>query len=85
MCNPTAMEEETRQTLLDTFTKMESDSFEFKVERVSIQPGLTFSEGAMENLMWMLRAFIGGRMMYRWETTGEPPTALSVNITVNPQ
>lgn len=64
---------------------MSDDDAVFEVTRKSVQAGRTLSEEALEKLSREMMLFIGTRMMARWDETGEPPTALRVEMTVSVQ
>lgn len=61
---------------------MAFDRYTFNVERETIQPGLTFSAEAMDEVTELLRIFVGARVLHRWDTSKEPPTALSITVEV---
>ena len=67
------------------FLRMGGAAIEFRVERVSIEPGASFSEEAMSTLVEDLGVWIGTRVMRRWEATGEPPSVLVVRLEVEAQ
>lgn len=54
----------------------------FVVERNPDTPGVSFSADAMDQLLQHVAAWIGTRVMRRWDATGEPPTALRVVVDV---
>ena len=60
-----------------------SDEAVFEVRRERIQPGRSFSEDAMEDLIDEVTLFVGARLMARWDRTGEPPTVLRIHVKVD--
>jgi hypothetical protein len=62
-----------------------TDTHYFTIERVTVQPGKTFSREAMDNLFDTMEAWVEARVITRWEETGEPPTVMRVSVTVNAQ
>jgi hypothetical protein len=58
------------------------DTAEFEVTREVHSPGRSFSADAMAKLDASMLAWVGSRIMRRWETTTEPPTVVRVTITV---
>lgn len=72
-----------RQTLFDMLRALPSDEFDFVIQRERVEPGKTFSEGAMNDLLDSIRLFVGARVMRRWDDTNEPPTALKVEVKVS--
>lgn len=76
------MSEQYRNHLVNEMMTWDGEEAEFTIERTRIDPGLTFSQEAMEHLHDQVLVFIGTRIMRRWDTTQEPPTALTVSIKV---
>jgi hypothetical protein len=72
----------TPEERFDDYRAGDSDEFTFKVERQTIQEGKSFSADAMDALLVELGTFIGGRIMARWDNTGEPPSVLRVDVRV---
>lgn len=64
---------------------MSGAAIEFRIERVRLDPGRSFSEEAMSNLVEDFAAWVGTRVMRRWDATGEPPTTLVVTLGVEVQ
>lgn len=54
----------------------------FEIQRTRLDEGASFSVAAMDELNAQVFAFIGTRVMRRWDGTGEPPSVLRVDITV---
>lgn len=61
----------------------EGDDFEFVVERLREEPGKSFSGDAMAALVNEVSAFLGTRIMRRWEATNEPPSFVRVTMHVD--
>lgn len=61
---------------------MDGETIVFTVEREMIEPGRTFSADAMDALVQLTTAWIGTRVMRRWAATSEPPSAVTVTVTV---
>ena len=59
------------------------ETAEFKIERVTIEKGKTFSADAMATLLNEVNVFIMEHVAARWDVTGEPPTYLNVKITTD--
>ena len=57
----------------------------FTIKRERIQPGRTISREAMEQAMVLLTAFIEARIMLAWDQRNEPPTVVTIDITVEAQ
>lgn len=55
----------------------------WKIDKENIQRGRTFSREAMDLIATQMLAFVEGRIMARWDQTGEPPTHLEVEIRAN--
>jgi hypothetical protein len=70
------------QALFEVMMAIEGDEFDFEYSRGKIETGKTFSEAAMQNLRDQMITYVGTRVMRRWEKTGEPPTALRVEMRV---
>ena len=62
---------------------MDGPTLEIEVVRETIQEGRSFSSDAMDGAIESASAWIGSRVMRRWNETGEPPTALRITITVD--
>ena len=58
------------------------DRFEWVMDRHVVQPGRTFSEEAMDQLITEVTSFIAARIIERWERTGEPPTHFRLQAEV---
>lgn len=58
---------------------------EIVMERKTVDPGVSFSAEAMDDLGTQLMVWVGTRVMRRWQATGEPPTALVVRIHAEAQ
>lgn len=69
-------------SLYDQFLKVDGDSYTFDVVRGEIEKGRTFSPEAIAELAENMTAYIMSRVIRRWDATNEPPTALSVNLSV---
>jgi len=76
------MSEANRERLWPEMMSVDGDIAHLVVERVTIQEGRTFSADAMEHLHDQFIVWVGTRLMRRWEQTGEPPTALLVEVRV---
>ena len=59
-----------------------SNEAEFVVERVTVQPGRTFSPEALDSLGQEMTAFVATQVWERWQQTNEPPTRLVVHVRV---
>lgn len=59
------------------------DSMAFKIERGEIQPGRSISREALERTVEMMTAFIEARIIERWQRSSEPPTSITIELTVN--
>lgn len=57
----------------------------FEVARTRVEKGRTFSEDAMTQLGDEMIGFVTATTMARWDQTGEPPTALRVEMKVSVQ
>jgi hypothetical protein len=79
------VDQQTGQQLLDDWAAQPSNETVIAFERGFIQPGMSFSREAVEELAFAITPFIQARLLYRWEKTNEPPTAARVHIKVNPQ
>jgi hypothetical protein len=66
----------------DAMMALPGPAIDVEVVRVTIEEGRTFSADAMEDLNESLMAWVGTRVMRRWEATHEPPSALRVTVTV---
>lgn len=62
---------------------MKIDALDIKVERASVQEGRTFSAEAMHDLSNTFNTFVMARLLARWDRLGEPPTALTVHVTLD--
>ena len=60
----------------------EGDEATLITERVRVDPGVSFSPEAMENLTNQMALFVGTRVLLRWNKTNEPPTRLVVHLRV---
>lgn len=67
------------------FMSMDGESCDFEVERTVYQPGLSFSEVAMDELVQNIGLWVGTRIMRRWQATNEPPTVCKVAMKVDVQ
>lgn len=67
----------------DAMMSMDGQTLEFEVRRTEIDEGRSFSEEAMTALVDDVTRWIGTRLMRRWDQAGEPPTVMSVIVTVN--
>lgn len=76
------MAEEYREALWPKMLDMDGAALELVVERVQVGHGVTFSAEAMEQLHDQMLVWVGTRVMRRWNTTHEPPSRLTVEITV---
>lgn len=76
------MSKEYREAILPEMMEWEGEEADFVIERDTIEPGKTFSLEAVERMNDNLIVFVGTRIMRRWDTTQEPPTALTVTIKV---
>lgn len=76
------MSEQYRNELVNEMMIWDGEEAEFTLERGHIEPDKTFSVEALDRLHDQLMVFVGTRVMRRWDTTHEPPTALTVTIKV---
>ena len=67
----------------DEMLTWDGQEAEFEIHRETIQEGRTFSAEAMAGLDAQLMAWVGTRIMRRWDTTNEPPTVVRVSIVVD--
>lgn len=58
------------------------DFLNLRLERAFIEPGKTFSPGGLHSVLEELTTFVLARIKSRWDRTGEPPTAVSINVQV---
>lgn len=72
------MNEQMKKYLLPEF----GDSLNLRLERAFIEHGKTFSEEAMNRVLSELGLFVLARIKSRWDRTGEPPMAVSINVQV---
>lgn len=68
--------------MLAMMMEMEGEEIILEVGRDTIQEGRSFSEEAMEELNDQILAWIGSRVMRRWDATSEPPSVLRVEMKV---
>ena len=61
----------------------ESNGLDVRAERAFIEPGRTLSEKAMKEMHLTITRFVLVRMLRRWQDTGEPPTVVTVHVTVD--
>jgi hypothetical protein len=71
-----------RHETFERFRQLPKDQISFEVRRETVQHGRSFSAKAMESLHEEMMTFIGARLVERWESTGEPPTVMTVKISV---
>lgn len=76
------MNEHERAAMLAEMLTSDSDTMVFTVGRSEIEPGVSFSEPAMDALMENVSLWIGSRIIRRWEQTNEPPSIVTVNLVV---
>lgn len=76
------MDEDAKVGLWREFMGMPDMDFDYELHKVSVQPGRSFSEEAIGELMEVVMIFIGTRVMQRWERTNEPPTFMRVSVKV---
>lgn len=60
----------------------DSDEFNFKIERASIQKGRTISHEAVMAAMEHIHDFVQVQIMKAWDQRGEPPTVVEVTVKV---
>jgi hypothetical protein len=63
--------------------RLDGPTLELVVERAHIEAGRSFSSEAMDELNLDMATWVGTRITRRWERTHEPPTRVSVTITVD--
>lgn len=61
----------------------EGPTIELEVLRERDEPGRSFSVEAMDTLTRSAVAWIGTRIIRRWDSTEEPPSVCRVTITVD--
>ena len=62
---------------------MDGDTVDLQIERATIEEGRTLSADAIEAARDTFLVWVGTRIMRRWEATNEPPTAVTITITVD--
>lgn len=72
---------EARGTQFETWRKMDSDIFEFRVDRDK-DDDRSFSKGSMEWLHDMLWIYLAARIAAHWDRTGEPCKRVKLNVQV---
>jgi hypothetical protein len=65
-----------------TMMSQDGTTHVFTIERDTIELGRSFSEPAVTSLLQMVNAWIGTRVMRRWDATDVPPTVLTVTVEV---
>lgn len=61
---------------------MEGATLELEVGRASVEPSVTFSQQALDELSLEMATWVGTRLIRRFDATQEPPTLLRVRLTV---
>jgi len=54
----------------------------FSIERTELATGTTFSAAALEKYHDLIKLYIGGRILARWQRTKEAPTIIKVEIKI---
>lgn len=69
--------------LLAELRTLDGATIELVIKRQRDQAGRSFSAAAMDVLTQAATAWIGTRIINRWDRTSEPPTICRVEITVD--
>jgi len=72
-----------RAHLWETMLVEAGETHLFEIERERLQAGKSFSGDSLDVLVASVTAWIGTRIMRRWNATNEPPTHLRVEVTVS--
>jgi hypothetical protein len=71
-----------KQEMWDRMLDMDGAAIDLSIEREVLQAHRTFSEVAMDQLVQQMATWVGTRVMRRWASTQEPPSALRVSLHV---
>ena len=72
-----------RQLMWERYKRGTRDEIETRVVRGTVEPGRTFSPDALEEVRDTLWLFVGARMQSHWERRNEPPTIMTVRLSVS--
>lgn len=61
---------------------VDGNEIELTVEKLEVEFGRSFSADALSGLHDQMIAYVGTRIMRRWNETGEPPTFVRVEMRV---